>query len=1108
MYSIWRACAVAALILANLAILGCDGAGLDQEAVATNNRGVALMGRFDYEAARVEFDKVAQRYPDEPDVQVNLAIAILNRQGEGDEELALSILAGVLEKVPDHARALYCSGLLELHKGEPEKALERFRRVSELDPDDADAAYNVGQCLMQQGKPEEALPWYERAIKLDPYLRSAYYTAFQAKQRLGKRDEARDLLDTFKLLEDNPRVRLVEFKYTKMGAKGNALALDQSDSKPRPVPQGPLFAGAVTAVTVEELQWRDAVSTASITACDLNGDERTDLLVAGALATADGAANAVLLANGAGFELAADHPLASVSKVNTALWGDIDNDGLTDVYLCRQGTNQLWRQPEPGQWLDVTAETGTGNGELDTVDGAIFDADHDGDLDLFLINADGANELLNNNRDGSFKPLAGELGLTGSGAGRSLVLADIDSDRDVDLIMINRQPPHQVFRNHLMWEYQPAPGFDALSQADVAAAAAGDLDADGKIELYTVDSAGELRFWQADGEGVWQPDELSRSKVVAPLPGPARIELADLDGDGSVDIVTSGDKGLQLYAGGDANPVLIDQQPEQQLVAWSLVATDPGQGPSLVGWSSGASPVIWKPGGGRHPFVALRLSGQEDASGSVRSNASGIGAEMALRTGSQWSVVSTLRQGSGPGQSLQPVMIGLGGAERIDFVAIDWSDGVYQTELDLAKGETHLITETQRQLSSCPVLFAWNGERYEFVTDFLGVGGIGYAMGPPGQYGEPRPWENLLLSSDQLSPRDGALLLKLTEPMEEITYVDTVRLTAYDLPPGWSMTLDERMGISGPQPTGRVVLYRHQVAPVRAVNNRGEEVTGTVLTADRKAAPVGELDHRFIGRLEESHQLTVTFAEPLDGHPGKPVLVADGWVEYPYSQTNFAAWQAGAQYLAPTLSALAGNGRWQVLLEQLGYPAGMPRQMSLPLANLPPGTRQLRLETNQEVYWDRLVVAYEEPCPEVRSQQLQLTAADLRQTGFARRHDAPQRVPSYDYSRRAPRWDTRHMAGWYTEMGPITELVDSRDGAVAIFGPGEEIHLQFEAPEAELPEGWQRVYVLESEGWCKDMDLYTKDGATVGPIPGSDRGGAERERLHKAYNTRYMAGRD
>ena len=39
------------------------------------------------------------------------------------------------------------------------------------------------------------------------------------------------------------------------------------------------------------------------------------------------------------------------------------------------------------------------------------------------------------------------------------------------------------------------------------------------------------------------------------------------------------------------------------------------------------------------------------------------------------------------------------------------------------------IEEVQRQVSSCPVIFAWNGRTYEFITDVLGVGGIGFATG-------------------------------------------------------------------------------------------------------------------------------------------------------------------------------------------------------------------------------------------------------------------------------------------------------------------------------------------------------------------------------------------
>ena len=69
----------------------------------------------------------------------------------------------------------------------------------------------------------------------------------------------------------------------------------------------------------------------------------------------------------------------------------------------------------------------------------------------------------------------------------------------------------------------------------------------------------------------------------------------------------------------------------------------------------------------------------------------------------------------------------------------------------------------------------------------------------------------------------------------------------------------------------------------------------------------------------------------------RPVLMIDGWVEYPYSQTMFAAWQANADINAPSLDVRDANGNWQTLLEQFGYPAGMPRRMALPLEKLPEG---------------------------------------------------------------------------------------------------------------------------------------------------------------------------
>jgi hypothetical protein len=432
-----------------------------------------------------------------------------------------------------------------------------------------------------------------------------------------------------------------------------------------------------------------------------------------------------------------------------------------------------------------------------------------------------------------------------------------------------------------------------------------------------------------------------------------------------------------------------------------------------------------------------------------------------------------------------------------------WTDGVSQSELDLAAGQTHQISETQRQLSSCPVLFAWDGQRHRFVSDVLAVAGIGFLI-EPGRYADPRPWEHFLLPDGLPVARDGRFEFKLGEPMEEIAYIDRIGLVAHDLPPGWQMTLDERMGTAAPFPTGAPLHWREQTEVARAMMN-GLDVSVSLAQADLHAAPPGAVDHRFLGRLAEPFELVLEFDRPLDAGPGSPVLVADGWVEYPYSQTVFAAWQAQARYEPPSLWARGADGQWQLVAEHFGYPAGMPRQMALPLPKLPTGTTALRLVGNLEIYWDRIFIAHAEALTTV-THELPLSEALVAESGFALRSNGPQKQPHYDYERRSPLWDTRHLSGWYTELGGATELVGRSDGARAIYGPGEELQLYFDDTAPPLAAGWQRHYVLQFEGWAKDMDLYTGSGGTVEPLPGVERRDAAAEALHQRYNTRWRGG--
>jgi hypothetical protein len=318
------------------------------------------------------------------------------------------------------------------------------------------------------------------------------------------------------------------------------------------------------------------------------------------------------------------------------------------------------------------------------------------------------------------------------------------------------------------------------------------------------------------------------------------------------------------------------------------------------------------------------------------------------------------------------------------------------------------------------------------------------------------------------------------------------------------MVLDERKAISAPAATGDPRFYRKELLPSQVVDDEGRDVTQAVSAADGEAAPPGRIDPRFIGRTAD-RSLTLRFERALDSPAGEPMLVADGWIEYPYAQTLFAAWQAGAAYLAPTIDARGADGQWRVVRREFGYPAGMPRRMSVPLGRLPAGTRELRIGTTQEIYWDRLAVAYSEANPVATARVLPLASARLAFSGFPLREMHAWRRPSYDYDRRAPLWDTRYLKGRYTAPGAVTDLVAVADEAVAIFGPGEELHLEFDASQAPLKPGWTRRFVLQARGWCKDMDLYTRDGDTVEPLPGIR--GPAAARLQQRYTTRDESGR-
>src|SRR5262249_32935708 len=216
---------------------------------------------------------------------------------------------------------------------------------------------------------------------------------------------------------------------------------------------------------------------------------------------------------------------------------------------------------------------------------------------------------------------------------------------------------------------------------------------------------------------------------------------------------------------------------------------------------------------------------------------------------------------TGLAQSVGPVVLGLNKSPSVELVRLRWPDGTMQCELNARADAKLALAEYSRKEGSCPVLFTWDGERFVCIGDFLGGGGLGYLIAP-GVYSQPDRDESVAIAGDQLRPIDGALRVSLTEPMDEISYIDHLRLEVVDRPPGVAATPDERFAPAGPRPTGELLAWRTQIEPVRAADLDGRDLTETLRHWDRRTADAFKKRRAWIGYAEE-HGIVLDFGDRL-----------------------------------------------------------------------------------------------------------------------------------------------------------------------------------------------------------------------------------------------------
>lgn len=268
----------------------------------------------------------------------------------------------------------------------------------------------------------------------------------------------------------------------------------------------------------------------------------------------------VLLWQGAPSFVAVQPELFGAGANFTNAWADYDGDGDLDLFVGFNGTpNRLYRN-DKGTFVDVAAQAGVADARA-TRAVAWSDFDGDGDPDLLVGFTPGAESLLKlyRNSGGKFSDVTREAGVVrDSGAVRQPAFVDFDGDGDLDLFVAFRDRANVMFRNTNGTFADVAGEVGLADKRKTVGAVWFDYDEDGDLDLYASNMDGDANgLFRNDGATFTDVAEAAgvawgNRKPSDPMNGTVRPCVADVDGDGHLDIATAnyGPNGLFLNRGG------------------------------------------------------------------------------------------------------------------------------------------------------------------------------------------------------------------------------------------------------------------------------------------------------------------------------------------------------------------------------------------------------------------------------------------------------------------------------------------------------------------------------------------------------------------------------
>jgi tetratricopeptide (TPR) repeat protein len=1059
------------------------GAVAVAEAVRLNNLGAAYMNQQQFARALSLFRQAAALNPKMEMAKVNQGIALANLQ---KYDQAAAVLNASLKRDPGNAHAWYTLGLVYKNQADPKKSLGAFEAASRLAPQDADVFYFIGLVQSELDQEEKAVAAFEHALALNQFHASAEFGLARALQRLGRQDKAREHLARFQHLTQSKLGMPMSLIYGDQGPLSLALTVAGA-VQPSPTPIPVRFADTTRdsglAVSHSESSAAPRTDQNGSGACflDFDNDGHPDLLLA-----AGGPQGGLALFHNTGrgkFEdvtqrAGLDPKLHAIACAAA----DYDNDGNTDFAVTTSDRVLLFHNQGNGTFKDVTDAAGIGP-QSSPLAVAFVDYDHDGDLDLFVTSREtGKHAVWRNNGNGKFTDVTAELGLAVDAPGFAVTPTDFNNDRAIDLIFAAAKP--RLFLNPREGKWSAAQIWDQGKLSPATAAVTLDFDKDGWMDVALAhDGAPGITLWRnVKGQSVEQ--------VQLPVTNWRRawsVAALDYDNDGWLDLAAVGEtedgRGeVRLFRnlGKNGFKDVTDEVGLNAVQAASprgLVAADvdgDGAADLLLTQAHGPAILLHNDGGNHNNFLRVALTGLAD-------NKSAIGTKVEVFAGGLWQKWEI--NGSGYlSQSATDLLVGLGKERKVDIVRATWPTGVVQDEAQIAANTSPKIKEMDRRGSSCPVLFVWDGSRYRFVADMIGAGVVGHWVGP-GERNIPDPTEYIKVEGERVRERHGLLSFRFMEPLEEVVYIDQVRLLAIDHPQDVEVFPNEYFASNPPFPEFKVIASRHARPLAGAWDDHGNDVLPLLRKRDRRYVTGFEL-LPYKG-FTKSHSLEIELPE---AYPGGPLrLLLYGYIEYFMANSMYAAWQAGINPVAPYVEALDSSGKWIRVVEDMGFPAGLPRTTVADLTGkLPPGTKRLRITTNLQIYWDQILV---DDTPE-RSDGVKIASVPLETARLAF-HGYPRMIEDklpgdlqFVYEEVSPTGPYTRPIGAYTRLGDVRDLLLNVDDRLVVFGSGDELQLEFNASRLPLAlPGWKRDYFFFVDGYEKDMDFYAADGDFVNPLP-------------------------